>query len=67
MRRRVAAGLTSTFASHFTDRLSLAEALRLEVIHGYARPSTGRKYLITPNKKAAWSLGSRRAGGPVRG
>jgi NADPH2:quinone reductase len=49
MRRRVAAGLTTTFASRFTDQVSLAGALRLDAIAVYGRHATGKKYLITPN------------------
>ncbi len=49
MRRRVTEGLTTTFASHFTDQVSLPEALRLDTMAIYARQATGKKYLITPN------------------
>jgi NADPH:quinone reductase len=49
MRRRVAAGLTTTFASRFTDQVSLAGALRLDAIAVYGRHATGKKYLITPS------------------
>jgi NADPH:quinone reductase len=45
---RVAAGLTTTFASSYTDRVSLAGALRLEAMTAYARQATGSKYLIIP-------------------
>ena len=48
MRARVAAGLTTTFASSYEGRLSLAEALQVDAIAAYARLGTGRKYLITP-------------------
>jgi NADPH:quinone reductase len=48
MRQRVAAGLTTTFASHFTDEVSLAGALRPEAIAVYGRAATGQKYLIRP-------------------
>jgi NADPH:quinone reductase len=48
MRERVAAGLTTTFASSYAGRLSLAEALQPAAIAAYARMGTGRKYLITP-------------------
>ncbi len=50
MRQRVAAGLTTTFASHFTDEVSLAGALQLDSIAAYSRQATGQKYLITPNR-----------------
>ena len=50
LQRRVAAGLTTTFASRFTNEVSLAGALRLDAIAGYSRPATGTKYLITPSQ-----------------
>jgi NADPH:quinone reductase len=46
---RVAAGLTTTFASSYTDQVSLAGALQLEAITAYARQATGSKYLIVPS------------------
>jgi NADPH2:quinone reductase len=49
MRRRVAAGLTTTFASQYTDEVTLAGALQLDAIATYSRQATGKKYLITPN------------------
>ncbi len=49
MRARVASELKTTFASHYTRHISLREALRLDVIAGYAQIATGSKYLITPN------------------
>ncbi|HYW26692.1 MAG TPA: zinc-binding dehydrogenase [Terriglobales bacterium] len=49
MRRRVAEELTTTFASSFTDEVSLAGALRLDAIAVYARQATGKKYLVTPH------------------
>jgi hypothetical protein len=49
LRRRVAAGLTTTFASQYTDQVSLAGALQLDAIAVYSRQATGQKYLITPN------------------
>ncbi|KAB7648840.1 zinc-binding dehydrogenase [Polymorphobacter fuscus] len=49
LRDRVAAELTTTFASHYTARITLAEALGLPAITGYNRRATGEKYLITPN------------------
>ena len=48
MRERVAAGLTTTFASSYAGRLSLAGALQPDAITAYARMATGSKYLITP-------------------
>jgi NADPH:quinone reductase-like Zn-dependent oxidoreductase len=48
MRRRVAAGIKTTFASHFTDRVNLAGALDPAAIAIYGRRATGQKYLIEP-------------------
>jgi len=48
MQARVAAGLKTTFASHYTKQISLAETLSLQAIAGYARQATGEKYLIRP-------------------
>ena len=49
LRQRVRDELTTTFASHYTDEVSLAGALSLEAIRTYARQATGQKYLIRPN------------------
>jgi NADPH2:quinone reductase len=48
MQGRVADELTSTFASHYTARVSLAEALTLEALSVYGRQATGQKFLVTP-------------------
>ncbi len=48
MQARVAAGLKTTFASHYTKEISLAETLSLQAITLYARQATGEKYLIRP-------------------
>ena len=48
LRDRVVAELKTTFASHYTAEISLAEALDPEVIRTYNRKATGEKYLITP-------------------
>jgi NADPH2:quinone reductase len=50
LRQRVAAGLKTVFASRYTREISLAEALRPEVLQDYARQATGEKYLINPSK-----------------
>jgi NADPH:quinone reductase len=50
LRRRVAAELTTTFASGYTDQVSLAGALDLDVIAAYARQATGSKFLIIPSR-----------------
>jgi NADPH:quinone reductase-like Zn-dependent oxidoreductase len=49
MRRRVGAGLTTTFASSFAGEVTLAGALQLDAIGLYSGQATGKKYLITPN------------------
>lgn len=48
MRRRVAVGLTTTFASRFSDEVSLAGMLDLETMTAYAQQATGKKYLVVP-------------------
>lgn len=50
LHQRVAAGLTTTFASRYTAEISLAEALSPPVIAAYNKRATGEKYLITPNR-----------------
>jgi NADPH2:quinone reductase len=49
LRARVVAELTTTFASHYTDEVSLAGALSLDAIKAYARQATGQKFLIRPS------------------
>jgi NADPH:quinone reductase len=49
MRQRVAAGLTTTFASSYTSAISLAGALDPASVAAYGRQATGQKYLILPN------------------
>jgi NADPH:quinone reductase-like Zn-dependent oxidoreductase len=48
MRSRVVAGLTTTFASQFSDTVSLAGALHLDALATYAKRATGHKYLVVP-------------------
>ena len=50
LQARVAAELKTTFASHYTGEIALAEALHADVIAVYAKRATGAKYLITPQK-----------------
>jgi len=50
LRARVAAEIKTTFASHYTKEVSLAEALSLEEIAVYSKQATGQKYLINPNR-----------------
>jgi len=49
LQRRVAAEITTTFASTYAAEISLSEALSLDMIASYARSATGGKYLIVPN------------------
>ena len=48
MQERVAAEISTTFASHYTRELSLADALRPEDVALYCQQATGQKYLIRP-------------------
>ena len=50
LRQRVAAGITTTFASSYTATVSLDEALTVEAASVYGRQATGEKYLIDPSK-----------------
>jgi len=50
MRQRVVDELTTTFASHYTARVGLAEALTPAVLRAYERKATGEKYLIEPQR-----------------
>ena len=48
MRKRVAAEIKTTFASHYTHEVSLAGALQLDAISVYGKQATGEKVLIKP-------------------
>ena len=50
LRDRVAAELKTTFASHYTAEISLAEVLQPAMMAAYNKKTTGEKYLILPNK-----------------
>jgi NADPH:quinone reductase-like Zn-dependent oxidoreductase len=50
LRARVAAELKTTFASHYSRTISLAEALDPTVMSRYLKRATGEKYLIDPSK-----------------
>jgi NADPH:quinone reductase len=50
LKERVARELKTTFASQYSQVISLAEALRPDVIAAYSKRATGKKYLINPNK-----------------
>ena len=49
LRQRVASELKTTFASHYTQVVSLQEALQLSHLAVYGKRSTGEKYLINPS------------------
>ena len=50
LRQRVASEITTTFASSYTEIVSLEEALSPEAIARYGMQATGEKFLINPNK-----------------
>ena len=50
LKERVAAELTTTFASHYAREISLAEMLHPQIIAAYNKRRTGEKYLVNPNK-----------------
>ncbi len=50
LKERVVRGLETTFASRYTDVLSLRDALVPETVQRYAQRSTGSKYLIDPSR-----------------
>ncbi len=53
LKQRVAAELKTTFASHYSREISLAEALLPEVVAAYGQRATGSKFLINPAKGLA--------------
>lgn len=48
LRQRVVDELTTTFASHYTDHVSLAGTLDITAMQTYALQATGQKFLIRP-------------------
>jgi NADPH2:quinone reductase len=48
LRARVAAELTTTFASTYTREVSLAGMLRPDAFNAYVKRATGEKFLVTP-------------------
>jgi NADPH:quinone reductase-like Zn-dependent oxidoreductase len=50
LRQRVVAELTTTFASHYTQEISLRDVAKLDVALAYNKRATGEKYLINPQK-----------------
>src|SRR5262249_16290424 len=49
LKQRVAAELTTTFATSYARTVSLAGALQLDVVGEYGKRSTGAKVLVAPN------------------
>jgi len=50
LRARVAKELKTTFASHYTNEISLTEALQAQTVQQYHAKHTGEKFLICPQK-----------------
>ena len=48
MRKRVVDELTTTFKSHYSHEISLADAVKPDVMTAYNTKRTGEKYLIRP-------------------
>jgi NADPH2:quinone reductase len=48
LRARVAAEIKTTFASHYSEEISLAQVLSLDAIERYSKQATGEKFLIKP-------------------
>jgi NADPH2:quinone reductase len=51
LQARVASEIKTTFASTYTQEVSLEEVLTLESLMVYAKQATGEKFLINPNAK----------------
>ena len=50
MRQRVIKEIKTTFASHYTQEISLEDMLQPDTIKAYAKQGTGAKYLVNPHK-----------------
>lgn len=50
LRARVVTELKTTFASHYTDEISLSEALDADIVKRYVAKTTGQKFLLCPQK-----------------
>lgn len=50
LRRRIAAELTTTFASAYAAEVSLRDAIRPDVVKAWAQRATGGKYLVAPSR-----------------
>ncbi|WP_151082813.1 zinc-binding dehydrogenase [Nocardioides cynanchi] len=48
LRQRVSDELTTTFASSYTDQISLGQALDVPTLQRYAQQATGQKFLLRP-------------------
>tara|TARA_R110000868_G_scaffold10429_5_gene51229 strand:+ start:16089 stop:17228 length:1140 start_codon:yes stop_codon:yes gene_type:complete len=51
LRTRVAKELKTTFASHYTDEISLSDALQGDTVARYLEKKTGQKFLVCPQNK----------------
>jgi NADPH2:quinone reductase len=51
LRARVAADLTTTFASTYTQEVSLVGMLQPDAFHAYVKRATGEKFLVTPQAR----------------
>ena len=49
LKQRVADELTTTFASHYSHKVSLAGMLEADAVAGWYRRATGQKYLVVPD------------------
>ena len=50
LRQRVANEIKTTFDSHYTQEISLADVLRADAINAYSKQATGEKFLIKPHQ-----------------
>ena len=50
LKQKVADEIKTTFASHYTEEISLEEVLQPDNINVYSKQATGEKYLVNPNK-----------------
>ena len=49
MQDRVLSELTTTFASHYSDRITLDQMLQKDSVMTYNARKTGQKFLVQPN------------------
>ncbi|MBT5684231.1 MAG: NADH oxidase [Gammaproteobacteria bacterium] len=50
LRQRVANEIKTTFDSHYTQQISLADVLSADAINAYSKQATGEKFLIKPHQ-----------------